>query len=80
MDAISFVLGVNSRHLRSTNLKDLIYRVEGQAPSNKVKCYVELVMVNDSGKMKSKLRLIVYKRKKFASEEQYSHLEAVTIT
>jgi structural maintenance of chromosome 1 len=54
MDAISFVLGVNSRHLRSSNLRDLIYRVEGQAPSNKIKCYVELVMMNDSGKKKKK--------------------------
>ncbi|KAI9247840.1 hypothetical protein BY458DRAFT_446081 [Sporodiniella umbellata] len=28
MDAISFVLGVNSSHLRSQNLKDMIYRSE----------------------------------------------------
>ena len=26
MDAISFVLGIKSSHLRSTNLKDLVYR------------------------------------------------------
>ncbi|KAK3060545.1 Structural maintenance of chromosomes protein 1, partial [Teratosphaeriaceae sp. CCFEE 6253] len=26
MDAISFVLGIKSSHLRSTHLKDLIYR------------------------------------------------------
>ena len=26
MDAISFVLGIKSSHLRSTNLRDLVYR------------------------------------------------------
>ncbi|KAG1472974.1 hypothetical protein G6F56_001225 [Rhizopus delemar] len=31
MDAISFVLGVNSSHLRSQNLKDMIYRSEAMS-------------------------------------------------
>jgi len=34
MDAISFVLGVQSRHLRSTQLKDLIFRPPGNTRSN----------------------------------------------
>ena len=29
MDAISFVLGVQSRHLRSQHLKDLVFRADG---------------------------------------------------
>lgn len=33
MDAISFVLGVNSYHLRSHNLKDLIYRGRKSTPT-----------------------------------------------
>ena len=31
MDAISFVLGVQSRHLRSTNLKELLYRRDAES-------------------------------------------------
>ncbi|KAJ5116009.1 Structural maintenance of chromosomes protein 1 [Penicillium angulare] len=42
MDAISFVLGIKSSHLRSTNLRDLVYRgrvlrtskVDGEPPAN----------------------------------------------
>ena len=32
MDAISFVLGIQSRHLRSTHLKELIYRKDANSP------------------------------------------------
>ena len=32
MDAISFVLGVQSRHLRSTKLTDLVFRADGDQP------------------------------------------------
>ena len=36
MDAISFVLGVQSRHLRSSQLKELIFKVDADSlPSNK---------------------------------------------
>lgn len=31
MDAISFVLGVQSRHLRSNNLKELVFRRDSQS-------------------------------------------------
>src|SRR4051794_25754349 len=48
MDAISFVLGVNTRHLRSANLRDLIFRVDAEVPSTKTKCFVELVVVTES--------------------------------
>ena len=36
MDAISFVLGVHSSHLRSQNLKDMIYRSEALRQSEDV--------------------------------------------
>lgn len=32
MDAISFVLGVQSRHLRSAHLKELLYRRDANSP------------------------------------------------
>eukprot|EP01036_Dinobryon_divergens_P013114 gene13114-17680_t len=32
MDAISFVLGVQSRHLRSSHLKELIFRKDADSP------------------------------------------------
>ena len=32
MDAISFVLGVQSRFLRSSNLKELVFRKDAQSP------------------------------------------------
>jgi len=45
MDAISFVLGVQSKHLRSNNLKDLVFRKSiSSAPARKasVKLIYEL--------------------------------------
>ncbi|DAZ99111.1 TPA: hypothetical protein N0F65_008416 [Lagenidium giganteum] len=42
MDAISFVLGVNSRHLRSNQLKDFIHKGPAEA-STGLKAYVTLV-------------------------------------
>jgi len=44
MDAVSFVLGVSSRHLRGKILKDLIYRVEGEPPTRR-RAMVKLVYV-----------------------------------
>ena len=49
MDAISFVLGIKSSHLRSTNLKELVFRgrvlkrsnVDGEAQRNGVNGHVE---------------------------------------
>ncbi|CBN77803.1 structural maintenance of chromosomes 1 protein [Ectocarpus siliculosus] len=35
MDAISFVLGVQSKHLRSTKLSDLVFRADGAVPSSR---------------------------------------------
>eukprot|EP00903_Cladosiphon_okamuranus_P011947 g11221.t1 len=35
MDAISFVLGVQSKHLRSTKLSDLVFRADGNVPSSR---------------------------------------------
>lgn len=46
MDALSFVLGVQARHLRSERLHDLIYRREEEDPrSNQRTASVELVYV-----------------------------------
>ena len=45
MDAISFVLGVQSRHLRSSSLKDLIFRKDSSSlPARKasVKLFYEV--------------------------------------
>uniref|UniRef100_A0A6B2KWD3 Structural maintenance of chromosomes protein n=1 Tax=Arcella intermedia TaxID=1963864 RepID=A0A6B2KWD3_9EUKA len=45
MDAISFVLGVASQHLRGRQLNDLIFRFETE--QKKVKCYVKLFLTDD---------------------------------
>lgn len=42
MDAISFVLGVQSKHLRSTHLKDLLFRKDADSPPAR-KASVKLV-------------------------------------
>jgi structural maintenance of chromosome 1 len=42
MDAISFVLGVRARHLRSNELKDLIFKVDGE-PAGRLRACVTLV-------------------------------------
>lgn len=49
MDAISFVLGVRSTHLRGKQLKDLIYREDGGAKATPAasSAYVEAVLNNN---------------------------------
>jgi len=48
MDAISFVLGVQARQLRSERLRDLVYRREGEDPkTNQRSAAVELTYVAD---------------------------------
>jgi len=50
MDAISFVLGVQARQLRSEKLRDLVYRMEGEDPKkNERTAFVELTYLNDAG-------------------------------
>jgi structural maintenance of chromosome 1 len=50
MDAISFVLGVNSRQLRSNQLKDLLHKgISGN--SSDLKAYVTLVYELDEGEI-----------------------------
>ncbi|CAE8604505.1 unnamed protein product, partial [Polarella glacialis] len=50
MDAISFVLGVQARQLRSERLRDLVYRKEGEDPKkNERTASVELSYVNGDG-------------------------------
>ncbi|CUM64074.1 uncharacterized protein PRCAT00001663001 [Priceomyces carsonii] len=60
MDAISFVLGVKSSHLRSQNLKDLIYRGRkvteasggtSQTAQDPVKAHVMLTYEKDNGEL-----------------------------
>lgn len=48
MDAISFVLGVQSRELRSSQLKDLIFRAPGSSLDG-VRCSATLVYEDDEG-------------------------------
>lgn len=43
MDAISFVLGVKSRHLRSSKMSDLVFRASGGAPSSKRRASVKAI-------------------------------------
>lgn len=53
MDAISFVLGIHAAHLRSTKLKDLIYRGRGNASqtSNEKFAFVCAYYEKDSGEL-----------------------------
>ena len=43
MDAISFVLGVHSSHLRSQNLRDMIYRPTQEHETQPERAHVKLV-------------------------------------
>jgi len=52
MDAVSFVLGVHSKDLRSQHLKDLIYRAPGTSSSSSkktLKCSATLVYETEEG-------------------------------
>lgn len=48
MDAISFVFGVASQHLRGTQAKDLVHRFNGEPPAN-LSCHVKLLFVDADG-------------------------------
>ena len=48
MDAISFVFGINAASLRSSQLRDLIYRNSSDAIPRKLKCIVTLVYKNSN--------------------------------
>lgn len=50
MDAISFVLGLQARHLRGNTLKDLVFRVEGAA-GGPASAAVSLVYAVDGGEL-----------------------------
>lgn len=57
MDAISFVLGVQSAKLRSHNLSELVHRTEGEEEVlQKKKCYVKLVYDSEDGQKTEFLR------------------------
>ncbi|KAL2315843.1 Structural maintenance of chromosomes protein [Schizosaccharomyces pombe] len=66
MDAISFVLGVKSSHLRSTNVKELIYRgkilqrdnTDFTDSSNPTTAYVKLMYELDNGEQREYKRAI----------------------
>lgn len=49
MDAVSFVLGVKTKQLRGTRLRDLVYRVEGEAPDTEKEAWVQLVFLQQAG-------------------------------
>jgi chromosome segregation ATPase len=50
MDAISFVLGVKSKHLRSHKLGDLVFRADGKAPPKR-RASVKLVYQVDANEV-----------------------------
>ena len=50
MDAISFVLGLQARHLRGNTLKDLVFRVEG-ASTGPEAASVSLIYAVDAGEL-----------------------------
>lgn len=52
MDAISFVLGIQSKHLRSSRLKDLIYRKDINSPPER-KASVKLIYELSDDELKS---------------------------
>lgn len=59
MDAISFVFGVQSKDLRSSQMKDLIFRKPGKAPTQKLRARASLIYEDeDSGKETVFSRLI----------------------
>ncbi|ORY79404.1 putative cohesin complex subunit [Protomyces lactucae-debilis] len=50
MDAISFVLGIKSSHLRSSHLKDLVYRGNAAEEDDPTTAWVMAVYEDDEGK------------------------------
>eukprot|EP01117_Protostelium_nocturnum_P006632 TRINITY_DN2388_c0_g1_i1.p1 TRINITY_DN2388_c0_g1~~TRINITY_DN2388_c0_g1_i1.p1 ORF type:complete len:1232 (-),score=660.40 TRINITY_DN2388_c0_g1_i1:54-3749(-) len=46
MDAISFVLGINTAQLRGSNLSDLVWREEGAELKSNTKCSIRLIYVD----------------------------------
>jgi len=50
MDAISFVFGVASHHLRGKQLKDLVYRYEAGAEPKKLHCLVKVFLIAKNNK------------------------------
>mmetsp|Transcript_6460 Transcript_6460/g.13994 ORF Transcript_6460/g.13994 Transcript_6460/m.13994 type:complete len:1237 (+) Transcript_6460:300-4010(+) len=63
MDAMSFVLGVQAKVLRSGNLKELIYRKEGENPKkNERTAFVELTYKDDSSETSAEDLTLVFRR------------------
>lgn len=50
MDAISFIFGVQSKHLRSSQMRDLIFRPPGSSTKNNLSASATLVYVDPSTK------------------------------
>lgn len=82
MDAISFVLGVQSKHLRSVHLKDLIYRKDPNSPPAR-KAQVKLFYVlssNESIGNYSPGSTIVFSRSILASGVSTYRLDEKDVT
>jgi len=63
MDAISFVLGVQAKVLRSEKLRDLVYRKEGENPKeNERTGSVELTYVGDDSEAGAEGATLVFRR------------------
>ncbi len=59
MDAISFVLGVQSRHLRSSHLKELIYRKDAESPPAR-RAGVKLIYESSNGEIDGSEVIYIY--------------------
>lgn len=93
MDAISFVLGVQTRHLRSDRLQELVHRKENEEGPSRRPCSVELVLVHEDSEGAEEAQQTVFKRviqpssaaryqvnsQAVSAEEYMKKLEAINI-
>mmetsp|Transcript_78339 Transcript_78339/g.229596 ORF Transcript_78339/g.229596 Transcript_78339/m.229596 type:complete len:1236 (+) Transcript_78339:77-3784(+) len=80
MDAISFVLGVQARVLRSEKLRDLVYRKEGEDPKkNQRTASVELTFVGE-GEVEDEEAKLVFRRMIMRTGEARFQVNGETIS
>eukprot|EP00931_Biecheleriopsis_adriatica_P114631 TRINITY_DN90554_c0_g1_i1.p1 TRINITY_DN90554_c0_g1~~TRINITY_DN90554_c0_g1_i1.p1 ORF type:complete len:1248 (-),score=332.95 TRINITY_DN90554_c0_g1_i1:339-4082(-) len=81
MDAISFVLGVRTRHLRGDSMQDLVHRKEGEEEGavSKRRCSVELVYVAANDSDGEPQRRIVFRRVIQPASEAGYHIDGVSV-
>lgn len=73
MDAISFVLGIKTKQLRGTRLRDLVYRVEGEGTAEDDKeAWVQLVFIHRVGTEGEEREILFRREITAAGGSQYS--------